>query len=86
MTTDASSATPESASSSIVTDSVAGVPVCGVYLLAVLVGAALLAGSVGVADVGSVEGACETADGVPSLEQAVKPTRPSKATDEIKIG
>ncbi|CAB4732888.1 unannotated protein [freshwater metagenome] len=34
----------------------------------------------------SVDGACETDAGELSLEQAVKPTRPSKATDEIKSG
>ena len=85
-TTDATSAIPASASISMVTDSVAGVPDSGVSLAAVLVGAAVLTGSVGVADVASVVGASDTEDAVSSFEHADKVTTPSKTNDEITAG
>jgi hypothetical protein len=85
-TTEASSGTPESASRSIVTDSVAGVPDSGVSLLAVLVGAAVLTGSVGVADIASVVGASDTDVAASSLEHDDKPATPSKTTAEITTG
>jgi hypothetical protein len=68
------------------TDSVAGVPVAGVSLLAELVGAAVLTGSVGVAEVDSVEGACDTDDEVSLLEQPVMLSKPLNAIDQIKRG
>jgi hypothetical protein len=68
------------------TDSVAGVPVAGVSLLAELVGAAVLTGSVGVAEVDSVEGTCETDVAVSSLEQPAMLSIPLNTIDEIKNG
>ena len=85
-TTEASSAIPLSASTSIVTDSVEGEPVAGVSLLAVLVGAELFTGSVGVADEDSVDGACEAEEAASSFEHADKPATPSKTTEDIKNG
>ena len=68
------------------TDSVEGVPVSGVSLLAVLVGAAVLTGSVGVADIASVVGASDTDVAASSLEHDDKPATPSKTTAEITTG
>ena len=68
------------------TDSVEGEPVAGVSLLAVLVGAELFTGSVGVADEDSVDGACEAEEAASSFEHADKTATPSKTTEDIKNG
>ena len=68
------------------TDSVAGVPDSGVSLLAELVGAAVLTGSVGEAEVDSVEGTCETDVAVSSLEQPAMPSIPLNTIDETNKG
>ena len=70
----------------MMTDSVAGVPVAGVSLLAELVGAAVLTGSVGEAEVDSVEGTCETDVAVSSLEQPAMPSIPLNTIDETNKG
>jgi hypothetical protein len=52
----------------------------------VLVGAAVLTGSVGDADVASVVGASDTDVAASSLEHDDKPATPSKTTAEITTG